>query len=387
MPTHHNNEHRPPDMPGAIDRPARPARDTPKVEACVLIVSPSRARRVRLAGELHGESIVFVHAQSPAAACEAMEDRRFDLVILEHAGPADALAELITRARSNPAGPEAIVLSSEPTLALAVEAMRLGAADLIDACVVGAELRQRVWAAIERSRDRLKREQRIARFRRMCKKLNLTRQELSSQVGSLCNDLLSAYTELSDQVGRVGLTSEFTSLVRQELDVEELLRTALEFILAKTGPTNAAVYLPDTSGEYSLGAYVNYDCPKDSAETLFDHLADVVAARFEDLPGVLTIEGPDELVEQLEHDAHWLASNTVVVFACRDEGETLAIVTLFRDERTPFEAPLLTMFGLIAEAFGAQLGRIIRVHHRHVPRDQWDSIDGDLDDGDIDLAA
>jgi len=102
---------------------------------------------------------------------------------------------------------------------------------------------------------------------------------------------------------------------------------------------------------------------------------------------VLTIEGPDELAEQLEHDAHWLADNTVVVFACRDEGETLAVVTLFRDERTPFEAPLLTMFGLIAEAFGEQLGRVIRVHHRHVPRDQWDSIDGDLDDRDIDLAA
>lgn len=356
-------------------------------EACVLIVSPNRSRRVRLAGELHGESIVFVHAQTESAAREALEDRHFDLVIVESALGRESVAAVLTLARAQAAGPEVIVLCPTPTIDQAVEAMRLGAGDLLDGRVLGAELRERVWSAIERSRERRKREQRVTRLRRMCKRLNATRQELSSQVGSLCNDLLSAYTELSDQMGRIGITSEFTSLVRQELDVEELLRTALEFLLAKTGPTNAAVFLPDTAGDYSLGAYVNYDCPKDSAETLFDHLSDVIAARFEDLPGVLTIEGTDELAEHLEHDAHWLADNTVVVFACRDEGETLAVVTLFRDERTPFEAPLLTMFGLIADAFGKQLGRVIRIHHRHLPRDQWDSIDGDIDEGDIDLAA
>ena len=71
----------------------------------------------------------------------------------------------------------------------------------------------------------------------------------------------------------VTLASEFNSLIRQELDLESLLRVSVEFILGKSGPTNAAVFLPAASGDYSLGAYVNYDCPKDSAEVLMDQLA------------------------------------------------------------------------------------------------------------------
>ena len=33
-------------------------------------------------------------------------------------------------------------------------------------------------------------------------------------------------------------------------------------MLTKTGPTNAAVFLPGTGTDFDLGAYVNYDCPR-----------------------------------------------------------------------------------------------------------------------------
>ena len=42
---------------------------------------------------------------------------------------------------------------------------------------------------------------------------------------------------------------EFTGLIKQELDIENLLRTTLEYVLGRSGPTNAAVFLPTTSGD------------------------------------------------------------------------------------------------------------------------------------------
>ena len=50
------------------------------------------------------------------------------------------------------------------------------------------------------------------------------------------------------------------------------------------------------------------------------------------------------------------------------------------------------MLSIIAEHFGSQLARVIHVHHRHLPKDQWGGFETDMDDeddgfGDIDLAA
>ena len=43
---------------------------------------------------------------------------------------------------------------------------------------------------------------------------------------------------------------------------------------------------------------------------------------------------------------------------------------------------------IVADLFGKQLGRVIHIHHRHLPKDQWGGFGGvDEGDDDIDLAA
>ena len=71
----------------------------------------------------------------------------------------------------------------------------------------------------------------------------------------------------------------------------------------------------------------------------------------------------------------------MVAFACRHDDEALAICMLFRDTRSPYPAPLLEQLRTVGELFAAQLARVIRIHHRHLPKDQWGAI-GDTDDGD-----
>jgi len=170
------------------------------------------------------------------------------------------------------------------------------------------------------------------------------------------------------------LAAQFELLVRSELDVETLLRHVLEFVLANLGATNAAVFLPGSTGDYSLGAYVNYSCPKDAAEVLLDHLANVAAPNLEHTTGVIHIKTPEQLEARFGDSCGWIGDCEMLAFTCRSEGECLAVFTLFRERSTPFGSDAAAMLGMLSDVFGHQLARVIRIHHRHLPRDKWGSL-------------
>ena len=194
------------------------------------------------------------------------------------------------------------------------------------------------------------------------------------QTGPGDSDLLHVPPERAHTMKNVTNVSEFKGLIRGELDIEQLLRTTLEFVLARSGPTNAAVFLPTTSGDYSLGAYVNYDCPKETCDVLLDHLANAVAPRFESVKGMAHLTDEAGLNEYLDNDADWLKGSHVVGFPCTHGEECLAVFMLFRDQATPYAQPLLEQVKTVGELFAAQLARVIHIHHRHLPKNKWGMI-------------
>lgn len=369
--------------------PAAPEQtpDAPRI----LIASRSRVERERLAARLLNGGGVFMAEFCGCGTAEAVREAlgrgEYDLILLRDglaaSGENDLLSEITRR---HPLA-SVIVMADEPSLDEAVDIMRRGAADLVTASTDTGELLGRIRAVLDRARRARSLAARHERLRRLCRRLNTVRREVTRQVGSLCSDLAEAYQDLADQMASVAVAGEFGGLVRQELEVEGLLRTALEYILAKTGPTNAAVFLPSSSSDYSLGAYVNYDCPKDTADVLLDHLAGVVAPRMQDRHEIVRLSGEKQLRELLGDDADWLGDATAVSFACFHEGECLAVVILFRDRRQPFGDELLPMMGVIAELFGRQLARVIRIHHRHLPKDKWGGFDAEGGPDDLDMAA
>ncbi|MBX3377716.1 MAG: response regulator [Phycisphaeraceae bacterium] len=377
------------------DQPPAPPAVKPDLPAIprVLIVSGNRLERLRLASKLSdvvdhtGSHIaVCVMADSCKEALKAVDNDQIDLALIKTELPDGSGLALTREIARRGRCPASILLSENPTLDQAVEAMRCGAVDIVSCRAAATDLITSVRTAFERSRQARTREARIDRLTRVCRRLNQARHEVTKQVSSLCGDLVEAYQELSGQVLELSIASEFNSLIRQELDVESLLRTALEFILAKTGPTNAAVFLPATSNDFSLGAYVNYDCPKDAADVLLDHLAGIVAPRMENERELKIMPTYAELEAFLGADAHWLAESSAISFACHHEDECLAVVILFRDRRNPFPETAAPTLSVIADLFGKQLGRVIHIHHRHLPKDQWGGF-GEADDDDIDLAA
>ncbi len=373
---------------GVAPDSARP-RAAAEPVARVLIVEGAEPARIALQDALRAKAIEVHAAPSLVKARAALADPQgpaFDCVLIDLAlplGGASALAREITGApdRSGAAGPTKVILtSSSPSLDQAVEAIRVGAADLIAKPFDPEDLASRVLAVSRCARADRDRAAEVARLKRACKRLSAARQQVARQVDSLCNDLADAYQELADQMTNAALTNEFAALVRNELDVESLLRTCLEFILARTGPTNAAVFLPSNHADFALGAYVNYDCPKDSADVLLDHLADVLAPKIQDETSVVRLDTEAALARRLGDDAHWLADCDVLAFSCRHDGDCLAVGVLFRDRKNPFPPDAALQLKSISDIFGQQLARVVKIHHRHRPEEAWPGFERDSDD-------
>lgn len=339
--------------------------------ARILIVeSESRTRR-SLAGLLRRHGYECDPVSRVSEAMGAVAGANYDVAIiglrLREGSGNDMLRSLQERSPST----KVIMLGEEPMLEDAVTALRLGAIDLISRPLDDQETLSSVATAVRRSRDDQARDLRIRKLQRLCNVLGSGRAAESAQVGKLCDELETTCEELKDHVQTLKLASEFKAMIEQELDIEAVLRASLEYMLRKTGPTNAAIYLPSNHSDFSLGAYVNYDCPKDTADVLLDHLADVLAPEFQELDDVLIMDDDQDLESHLGADANWLSDSRVIVFACRHEDECLAVVTFFRDREKPFDEDLTAQLTAMKDIFAEQLAKVIRVHHRAVVDDDW----------------
>ena len=358
------HEHPPAAQPGLRARrkgaPAEPLR-------LLLIMSEGKARSTRDA--LLASGAVCEHVGTIASARAAIADRptRYDALIAAGALPDGAGTDLIGGDAEGTGMPPLVLLAPDATLEDAVDALRAGAADLISGPCAGAEMTRRVLAAARRGAQRRALAREVERLKRTCRRLSASRKQIAAQVDSLCNDLADAYQELNDHMRHTESHSEFAAGLRLDLDVESLLRTCLEYVLKQVGPTNAAVFLPGGTGDFALGAYVNYDVPKDSVDVLLDHLADSLPARFERETRVQRFDALRPLRSRLGDDADWLHDSAALVFTCRSEGECLAVGVLFRDATRTFTDDQMLTMQTIADTFGEALARVVRVHHRHKP--------------------
>jgi DNA-binding response OmpR family regulator len=343
---------------------ARPAR--------VLCLEEDTRSRKRLSEAGAGLKLTIETARTVEELRHALASAEYDVVMLSLDHDADA-SFAIARELSGGETPTSILLSArKPTLDQGVLAMRCGAVDLVAKPYDVQELRERFASAAERAQRLRQQARRLERLKRICRRLNQQRQEVNGQVDVLCGDLMNAYQQLADHIETGGNQHQLASIIDAELDVETLLRKTLEYMLTRTGPTNAAVFLPGNSGDFSLGAYVNYNLPKDTADTLLDHLADIVPHRFEDERDLVTFERESQLVDHFGDEAAWLSGSAMITAACHsNDGDCLAVIAIFRDSSEPFTEPLHDEVRVLRDIFARQLAKVVRVHNRAIPKAEW----------------
>ena len=342
------------------EAPSRPARvlvidRTPRwmagVEKCVVENQPVQA--------------FFCGRLDDARACAG--DGEVDLLVVNvdmPDGDGIDLAHELTRHRPHL---QSVVVTASPSVEQAGRAIRLGASDYLTDPADGVALQRAVRRGIEKGLKSRRQSQRLSRLRRLCEKLDHANRDVSKQVDSLCKDLLSAYRELAGQMNHVVHTTEYAALVRDELDLENVIRKTLEHLVDKAGPANCAIFLPATADEYSVGGYVNYDCDNDSGELVLSHLADTLAPLAAEQEGTLRYADNDALNDALGEDADLVLDRDVIAFSCFHQSEPLAVVAVFRDQREPFDDSLMEVCRTVGPILAETLGRVIRIHHRAMP--------------------
>jgi DNA-binding response OmpR family regulator len=310
----------------------------------------------------------------------------YDLVVVNpdlHDGNGLEVVEMLSR--KTPAA-KAIVLSSRAGADVVIEAMRRGAADFLTTSTALSELSQRIERAIVQSRSEQQRDEKLSKLKRVCKKLNTARLEVSQQLDTLCKDLVNSYQDTAEQISEATMATEFRTLIRQELDLEDLLRTTLEYMLTKTGPTNAAVFLPNNGKDFALGAYVNYDCPRESVAVLLEHLCQAICPQMCEETELVSFDDAEEFAQWIGYDASFLADSQVIALSCRHKGECLAVLVLFRSQSEPYDANLASTMEVLRPIFAEQINHIVKIHHRLRPcwpkdaADAEDEYDYDCDD-------
>ena len=362
----------------------------------VLVVSACADRREALARAMKQDDLPCSLTDSIAAAVGILGPSRehaagdYEAVIVDL--PACTPEALRAVRQFGARRVAAVLVCPHVTFDDAVAAMRAGAADVVHASIKPKDLGRRVRSAVAQARAAAP-----AQTNRPAPATAKTPTEPSmprrSQRDPHDEPLPFSQPRTGRGAGPVQVklsaaAEQFETTIRCELDVESLLRQVLEFVLAHFGPTNAAVFLPGTTGDYSLGAYVNYTCPKETVEVLLDHLANIAAPRLESTAGIIHLKTAQQLQDRLGDSADWLMEHGVVGFTCRsprsagEPSECLAVFTLFRDRSTPFEPAKFALLQEISEVFGKQLARVIRIHHRHLPKDQWGALGDPADDHD-----
>jgi FixJ family two-component response regulator len=300
-----------------------------------------------------------------------------DLVFVSDRFDTLALEPIAAQARRISAATKVVVVGDAPRGSSLLDAVRAGAVDWLDLATDDADLHDRIRHAIDLGNEDRRREDRLSRLKGICRKLSITRSEFTRQIDSL-NEGLSDFRERVDEAAIVG---EFRGLLSQELDVEDLLRTAMQYMLTKTGATNAAVFLPGSKpSQFGLGAYVTYDCPRTTAEPLLNRLASEICPRLARTDDIMRFADTAEFVESIGLEASVLDESELVAWPAHHGDECMGVFFLFRNRNEPFKDELAGLIDALRPVFAAQMAKLVRVHHRS--RFLWPDARADINEAD-----
>lgn len=329
--------------------------------AAALCVGFDEATLARLANLLECSVISCEHVDTVDAALAHVVSGATDIILVSDAMSADTFAPIAAQARRISAATKLLVAGEPARGSRLLDAVRAGAIDWLDLGDDDADLQQRLRHALDLGREDRARDERVARLKGICRKLSITRSEFSKQIDSL-SEGLSDFRERVDEASIVG---EFRGLLSQELDVEDLLRTAMQYMLTKTGATNAAVFLPGSKPtQFGLGAYVHYDCPRTTAEPLLQRLADEICPRIAASEDIIRFADTAEFVESIGLEASVLDECELVAWPAHSGDECMGVFFLFRNRSEPFKDELAGLIDALRPVFAAQMAKLVRVHHR-----------------------
>ena len=239
----------------------------------------------------------------------------------------------------------------------AITAIRGGAIDFVTKPFSNQQLIERVRSAIERHAQNVKRDKRIDRLREAVKRLNDSRKLISKKVDLLCNDLISAYGDLSRQLEDVRTKDGFRKFIADAKDLEQLLCHSMDWLLREIGYANVAVFLAADDGVFQLGAYMKYTI---AGETLLTEALRRVVVPMAAKDAIVHFAGKTLSDKLTSQEMVLLKGQDVLAVNCTYLGESLASIVFFRDEKNGFKDEDADLLRQVGPIFAIELASVVQ---------------------------
>ena len=341
-------------MPAVATKLKTQAANKPRV----LIVDdePELTELVRDLVVKHVDCRVVV-ASSLKEAKKLMTSESVEVLVTDlHLPDGDGMS-LLPALRERTPTSSAIVITGKPSLDGAISALRGGAVDFVPKPFSATQIVERVQLAVERQADAFKRERRVDRLRDAVRRLNESRKMISKKVDLLCNDLVGAYGELSQQMDTVRFEEGFRKHVHGAEDLEQYLCHAMDWLLRHVGYSNVAVFLAADDGVFQLGAYMKYTI---TGEPVVTDAAKRVLVPMATKSTLIHLSGKDLTDRMTSKEVEKFKDTDILGVNCTYLGESLASLIFFRDERAPFTEDDVKLLKQVSPIFALELAAIVR---------------------------
>ncbi len=298
-----------------------------------------------------------IGASSLREAGKILSQQRIHLLVTDVNLPdGDGTALICDLRKAHPTA-EAIVITGEPTMDCAINAMREGAVDFLPKPFTAKHLSERVCQALARHGTEVRRVARVKKLRRAVRRLNQARKLVSKKVDLLCNDLIGAYGELSQQIETVRLQEGYKQFIGQTADLEQLLCHTMDWLLRQMGYANVGIWLAADDEEFSLGAYMKYTVAStpDLTEALEKNLVRMAARK-----GFVHMAGKELEQTLTPAELAHLAESDVLAINCTYLADSLGAIVLFRDARTPFTEDDIKALKVVSPLFAVALTKSVK---------------------------
>jgi FixJ family two-component response regulator len=298
-----------------------------------------------------------IAAKTVAQARKVLESQRIDLLLTDVNLPDGDGMSLLPVLHLHQPQAEAIVITGAADMDGAIEAMREGAGDFVPKPFTGNELADRVKLALARAAASVKTAKRLNRLKDAVKRLNDARKTVAKKVDLLCNDLISAYGELSKQLDLVRIQEGYKHCLDGAKDLEQLLCHTMDWMLRQLGYANIAVWLAGDDDDFQLGAYMKYTIPGEARLT--DAMrTGLVKVAVKD--GFAHLAGDDLRARLTSKELDLFKDQDVIAVNCSYLAESLAVVVMFRDAKAGFTPEDAAILKAVCPLFAMALAGIVR---------------------------
>ena len=332
----------------------------PCAGARVLVVDDEPAMREvfrDLVGKTLGCKLTF--AASMREARNVLNHQSIDLLVADVNLPdGNGLALLPELNRAQPEA-AAIVITGEPSVDGAVTALRSGAIDFVSKPFTIPQLAKQLEKAIQIQQLRHRQQNRLKTLKEAVKRLNAARKTVSKKVDLLCNDLINAYGELSRQLETVRIQESYKQFVENTHDLEQLLCHSMDWLLRQVGYCNIGIWLASAEEGLQLGAFMKYTV---SAEPELNEAIQKNLLRMAVRRGYVRLREPEIKSNLTPVELKYLTNQDIMALNCTYLGESLAVILLFRDGKTPFSEDDVIALKTISPLFALSLAKSVRGH-------------------------